>query len=57
MGVCINFNLIEALITAKDFNSLQKEILQKNIDSTYSDYIISQIIDITNDESCHFYKK
>jgi hypothetical protein len=57
MGVCINFNLIEALITAKDFNSLQKEFLQKNIDSTYSDYIISQIIDITNDESCHFLQK
>ncbi|MDI6832490.1 MAG: DUF4292 domain-containing protein [Bacteroidales bacterium] len=57
MGICINFNLLEALITAKESKSLQKEILQKNIDSTYSDYTISQIIDITNDESCHFLQK
>ncbi|MDD3629706.1 MAG: DUF4292 domain-containing protein [Bacteroidales bacterium] len=57
MGICINFNLIEALITAKESKSLKKEILQKNIDSTYSDYSISQIIDITNDENCHFLQK
>jgi len=57
MGVCVNFNLLEALITGKDFNSLKKEILQKNIDSTYSNYTISQIIDIRNDESCHFLQK
>ncbi len=57
MGICINFNLLEALITAKEFKSLKNEILQKNIDSTYSDYIISQIIDIKNNESCHFLQK
>jgi hypothetical protein len=57
MGLCVNFNLLEALITGKDFNSLKKEILQKNIDSTYSNYTISQIIDIRNDESCHFLQK
>jgi hypothetical protein len=57
MGVCVNFNLLEALITGKDFNSFKKEILQKNIDSTYSNYTISQIIDIRNDENCHFLQK
>lgn len=57
IGVCFNFNVLEAMITANNFISYDKEILQKNIDSAYSDYVISQIIDIKNDESCHFLQK
>lgn len=56
MGVCLNFNILEAMITANDFKSYEKEILQKNIDTSYSEYIISQIININNN-TCHFLQK
>lgn len=56
IGVCFNFNVLEAMITANNFISYDKEILQKNIDTSYSEYIISHIIDINN-KNCHFLQK
>ncbi|HHW58797.1 MAG: DUF4292 domain-containing protein [Bacteroidales bacterium] len=54
IGICINFDVVEALLVANDFISFNHEIIQKHTDSLFTNYTISRNIIIgPDDKNCN----